>query len=70
MPGSLGSPLKVLLLSIETIIAYEEYRRLGCYSMLHPGTKLRIVALNPLLFDSMNMYLWKNTTNPLNVVSK
>ena len=36
--------------------------------MLHPGTKLRIISLNPFVQDGLNSYLWKNTTNPLHIV--
>eukprot|EP01022_Parablepharisma_sp_SALTPOND_P013853 TRINITY_DN1859_c0_g1_i2.p1 TRINITY_DN1859_c0_g1~~TRINITY_DN1859_c0_g1_i2.p1 ORF type:complete len:369 (-),score=17.11 TRINITY_DN1859_c0_g1_i2:675-1781(-) len=49
--------------------AYEDYLRIGCYSQLHPGTKLRIVGVNDLVHDTLNSYLWKNSTNPLGVVS-
>ena len=42
--------------------------KMGSYSQLHPGTKLRIIGLNTLVYDMMNSYLWKNATNPLGVV--
>ena len=40
-----------------------QYKKTGYYTMLHPGTNLRIIGLNPLLVDSGNPYLWKNSTN-------
>ncbi len=48
--------------------AYDEYLRTGCYSQLHPFTRLRIIGLNDFVHDTMNSYLWKNQTNPLGVL--
>ena len=36
--------------------------------MLHPGSSLRVIALNPLLVDSTNAYIWQNTTDKLKMV--
>ena len=36
--------------------------------MLHPGSNLRIIGINPFLFDSANPYIWRNTTNRWNIV--
>ena len=49
-------------------LAFKEYSKTGSYSMRHPGTNLRIIGLNPFPVDSMNSYIWKNTTNPLGIV--
>ena len=40
----------------------------GCYSQLHPDTKLRIVALNPYVSLADNRYTWGNQTDPMGVV--
>jgi Calcineurin-like phosphoesterase len=44
--------------------SYESFVSNGRYSQLHPGTKLRIVAINTFLYDVLNSYLWKNSTDP------
>ena len=38
------------------------------YSQLHPGTKLRIIGLNPFVHLTVNKYLWGNQTDPAGVV--
>jgi len=43
--------------------SYETMKKCGHYSQLHPGTKLRIVALNSFVRGSTNSYLWDNTTD-------
>ncbi len=48
--------------------AFEQYKKTGSYSQLHPGTKLRIIGINDLVHDTMNSFLWRNTTNPLGIV--
>ncbi len=48
--------------------AQETYLKIGCYSIKHPGTKLRIVALNPFVQMSDNKYMWGNQTDPLGVL--
>lgn len=50
--------------------AFSEYSKTGCYSMLHPGTTLRIIGINPLPIDAANPYNWKNSTNKWNIVQK
>lgn len=37
---------------------------LGVYSMLHPNTNLRLVALNTQACNDQNFYLWVNSTDP------
>ncbi len=49
--------------------SYESYLKLGSYTQLHPGTRLRIIALNDFVHDIMNSHIWKNQTNPLGLVS-
>ena len=39
-------------------------RERGSYSQKHPNSNLRIIALVPWVYDSANMYLWKNATDP------
>ena len=51
-----------------TTEAMQDYMRLGSYSQLYPGTKLRIIGVNDLVYDSLNSYLWRNATNPWGVV--
>ena len=41
----------------------ETMRKCGHYSQLHPGTKLRIIALNSFVRGSTNSYIWDNTTD-------
>eukprot|EP01022_Parablepharisma_sp_SALTPOND_P010637 TRINITY_DN1438_c0_g1_i1.p7 TRINITY_DN1438_c0_g1~~TRINITY_DN1438_c0_g1_i1.p7 ORF type:complete len:138 (-),score=7.73 TRINITY_DN1438_c0_g1_i1:774-1187(-) len=60
----------ILFCNINWNIAQEIFRETGCYSQLHPGTTLRIIGLFPLAADSMNPYLWKNSTNPWKLVKK
>ena len=45
-----------------------QFKKTGCYSQLHPNTNLRLIALFPLAFDTLNPYTWKNSTNPWNIV--
>lgn len=40
-------------------------RKYGRYTQLHPGTTLRIIALNTLVLDATNSYIWKNMTDQL-----
>ena len=40
----------------------------GCFSQLHPGTKLRIIGLNNYVLDFTNLYVLGNSTNPLGLV--
>lgn len=49
--------------SCTRLVARESFRRYGRYSQLHPGTSLRIVALNCFVQDVFNSYRWMNTTN-------
>eukprot|EP01022_Parablepharisma_sp_SALTPOND_P004333 TRINITY_DN120107_c0_g1_i1.p1 TRINITY_DN120107_c0_g1~~TRINITY_DN120107_c0_g1_i1.p1 ORF type:complete len:603 (+),score=40.66 TRINITY_DN120107_c0_g1_i1:115-1809(+) len=41
----------------------ESLRKCGHYTQLHPGTNLRIIALNSLVRGSTNSYIWGNTTD-------
>jgi hypothetical protein len=50
------------------ILAQDTFRRLGCYSQLHPGTTLRVIGLFPLEGDVINSYLWKNSTDVWHIV--
>lgn len=43
----------------------ESMRKYGRYAQLHPGTKLRIIALNCFVQDVMNSYTWRNATDPM-----
>ena len=36
----------------------------GTYTMLHPGTNLRMIALNTQACNDQNFYLWVNSTDP------
>eukprot|EP00826_Nyctotherus_ovalis_P048941 TRINITY_DN582_c0_g1_i1.p5 TRINITY_DN582_c0_g1~~TRINITY_DN582_c0_g1_i1.p5 ORF type:complete len:123 (-),score=35.58 TRINITY_DN582_c0_g1_i1:601-969(-) len=47
----------------------ETFRRNGCYSVVVPGTTLKLIALTPFTMMSSNRYLWGNQTDPLGVVS-
>ncbi len=38
-------------------------RKYGRYTQLHPGTKLRIVALNNFVESSKNTFMWDNSTD-------
>ena len=38
-------------------------RLYGRYHQLHPGTNLRIIALNPFVQDVLNSYIWYNVTD-------
>ena len=49
-------------------IARNLFKRIGCYSQLHPGSNLRIIGLFALAVDMMNPYLWNNMTNPWKIV--
>ncbi len=40
-------------------------RRYGRYAQLHPGTNLRIIALNSFVQDALNSYTWINMTDPM-----
>ncbi len=40
----------------------------GYYSMVHPGTKLRVVGLNMYFMDITNLYLLANSTDPMGMV--
>ena len=44
--------------------SYLSIKQYGRYSQLHPGTTLRILAINSFVFDSLNSYLWGNNTDP------
>jgi len=41
----------------------ESFRKYGRYAQLHPGTKLRIVALNAFTKSAKNSYTWNNVTD-------
>lgn len=60
--------MKKVILSINQI-AKKDYIKLGCYSILHPETNLRVIGLNPLLVDASNTYIWKNATNKRGIVN-
>jgi hypothetical protein len=45
------------------------FRENGCYSVVVPGTTLKLIALTPFTMMSSNRYLWGNQTDPLGVVS-
>jgi len=47
----------------------ETFRKNGCYSVIVPGTSLRLISLTPFTMMSSNLYLWGNQTDPLGVVS-
>eukprot|EP00826_Nyctotherus_ovalis_P050643 TRINITY_DN6236_c0_g1_i6.p4 TRINITY_DN6236_c0_g1~~TRINITY_DN6236_c0_g1_i6.p4 ORF type:complete len:141 (+),score=43.08 TRINITY_DN6236_c0_g1_i6:840-1262(+) len=47
----------------------ETFFKLGCYSTLHKGTNLRIIALNPFVQLTDNFLIWGNQTDLLNTVS-
>lgn len=38
-------------------------RKYGRYTQLHPNTNLRIIALNSMVQDGMNSFLWSNVTD-------
>lgn len=38
-------------------------RKYGRYTQLHPNTNLRIIALNVMVQDGLNSYLWSNITD-------
>ncbi len=46
----------------------KSFKKTGCYSQLHPGTKLRMIGIFPLAADMMNPFLWRNATNPWGIV--
>eukprot|EP00826_Nyctotherus_ovalis_P048952 TRINITY_DN582_c0_g2_i9.p1 TRINITY_DN582_c0_g2~~TRINITY_DN582_c0_g2_i9.p1 ORF type:complete len:508 (+),score=109.11 TRINITY_DN582_c0_g2_i9:192-1715(+) len=46
----------------------ETFRRNGCYSVVVPGTTLKLIALTPFTMMSSNRYLWGNQTDPLGVL--
>eukprot|EP01022_Parablepharisma_sp_SALTPOND_P017031 TRINITY_DN2634_c0_g1_i1.p2 TRINITY_DN2634_c0_g1~~TRINITY_DN2634_c0_g1_i1.p2 ORF type:complete len:165 (-),score=16.08 TRINITY_DN2634_c0_g1_i1:831-1325(-) len=48
--------------------ATEMFAKYGCFSMLHPGTRLKIIGLNNFVLDFTNLYLWGNSTNPFGLV--
>ena len=48
--------------------AYETFIKKGFYTLLHPGSNLRIVSLNCFLCDNNNFYLIKDPTDPYNQV--
>lgn len=39
-------------------------KTIGTYSMLHPGTNLRMIALNTQACNNQNFFLWVNSTDP------
>lgn len=43
--------------------AVESLKTRGTYAMLHPGTNLRMVALNTQACNDQNFYLWVNNTD-------
>lgn len=45
-----------------------EFYKKGYYSEIVSGTKLRIIAINCFLCDSMNFYLLRNPTDPWNQI--
>jgi len=45
------------------------FRENGCYSVIVPGTTLKLISLTPFTMMSNNLYLWGNQTDPLGVVS-
>lgn len=44
------------------------FRENGCYSVLVPGTSLKLIALTPFTMMSSNRYLWGDQNDPLGVV--
>ena len=46
----------------------ETFKSKGVYSQLHPGTKLRIIGLNPFVMLSVNAYLWTSISDPLGIL--
>ena len=44
--------------------AIASIKKRGTYAMLHPGTNLRLVALNTQACNNQNFYLWVNSTDP------
>jgi sphingomyelin phosphodiesterase len=44
--------------------AIASLKQRGTYAMLHPGTNLRMVALNTQACNDQNFYLWVNSTDP------
>jgi len=49
--------------------SYETFRKYGYYSQLHRNTTLRIIALNCLVHDAMNSYIWDNVTDQFGQLS-
>jgi len=47
-----------------TADAKQQLRTTGVYSMLHPGSNLRIIALNTQACNDQNFFLWVNSTDP------
>jgi len=41
----------------------------GVYSQLHPGTKLKVIGLNPFVMLSTNPYLWNGKSDPLGILT-
>jgi len=48
--------------------SYETMRKIGYFSQRHPNSKLRIIGLFALEYDNVNPYLWKNSTDPWNIL--
>eukprot|EP01022_Parablepharisma_sp_SALTPOND_P015628 TRINITY_DN2227_c0_g1_i1.p1 TRINITY_DN2227_c0_g1~~TRINITY_DN2227_c0_g1_i1.p1 ORF type:complete len:592 (-),score=27.80 TRINITY_DN2227_c0_g1_i1:44-1762(-) len=46
--------------------ATKQMAETGYFSQVHPGTNLKVIALNTFVLDFNNAYLWGNATNPLN----
>ncbi|MDR3548958.1 MAG: metallophosphoesterase [Candidatus Pacebacteria bacterium] len=51
-----------------TPAALSEFRSTGSYSQLHPGTSLRILAINPFVMLNDNVYIWDDSTDPLDTL--
>jgi hypothetical protein len=53
----------------ELKVARETFKRIGCFSQVHPGTSLRVIGLFPLAIDLSNRYMWTNMSDPWNLVT-
>jgi len=49
--------------------AVKMFENYGYFSILHPGTKLRVIGLNTFASDFANVYLIANSTDPLGLLT-
>jgi len=41
-------------------------KKYGRYTQMHPNSNLRIIAINSFIYDTLNSFLWANSTDPTN----